>query len=317
MSSLFKPLFCSSAGLTLFVLTACSPAPEVATATSAEATSQVVTADATAIAEENLVILHARLYVKDQTSTPAIGSTNQLQAAFHLQTPVRVEGTGLDTRFSDIFEQDQVQGQLLASGDTDFKTDPALTEHYLMQASWPESVPVTQGRFRVWAPEPSIIGTGYSVKVELEVPVSGEKKAQISSNGTVLDTEVTNARPLVCGTDNESGNAQEMCKLSYTVDAVPTEAKDEAGKLMLDSAKTLYASQGKINSDGGLIMYGSLVPVYGAVSSLEDGHLVIRSSQQYSLKFKEGNMAQQLELVVWTSAPGDSWQPANLPPLTF
>ena len=316
MSSLFKPLFCSSAGLTLFVLTACSPAPEVAT-TPANDTASQADADPDALPQDKQLVLHARLYIKDQTSNPAIGSANQIQAAFHLQTPVRVEGTGLDTRFSDIFEQDQVQGQLLASGDTEFKTEPALTEHYLMQAAWPEPVAVTQGRFRVWAPEPSNIGAGYSVKVELEVPVSGDKKAQISSNGTVLDTEVTQARPLVCGTDNESGNAQEMCKLSYTVDAVPTEAKDEAGKLMLDSAKTLYASQGKINSDGGLIMYGSLVPVYGAVSSLEDGHLVIRSSQQYSLKFKEGNMAQQLELVVWTSAPGDSWQPANLPPLTF
>ncbi len=316
MSSLFKPLFCSSAGLTLFVLTACSPAPEVAT-TPANDTASQADADPDALPQDKQLVLHARLYIKDQTSNPAIGSANQIQAAFHLQTPVRVEGTGLDARFSDIFEQDQVQGQLLASGDTEFKTDPALTEHYLMQAAWPEPVAVTQGRFRVWAPEPSNIGAGYSVKVELEVPVSGDKKAQISSNGTVLDTEVTQARPLVCGTDNESGNAQEMCKLSYTVDAVPTEAKDEAGKLMLDSAKTLYASQGKINSDGGLIMYGSLVPVYGAVSSLEDGHLVIRSSQQYSLKFKEGNMAQQLELVVWTSAPGDSWQPANLPPLTF
>ena len=316
MSSLFKPLFCSSAGLTLFVLTACSPAAEVAT-TPANDTASQADADPDALPQDKQLVLHARLYIKDQTSNPAIGSANQIQAAFHLQTPVRVEGTGLDARFSDIFEQDQVQGQLLASGDTEFKTDPALTEHYLMQAAWPEPVAVTQGRFRVWAPEPSIIGTGYSVKVELEVPVSGDKKAQISSNGTVLDTEVTQARPLVCGTDNESGNAQEMCKLSYTVDAVPTEAKDEAGKLMLDSAKTLYASQGKINSDGGLIMYGSLVPVYGAVSSLEDGHLVIRSSQQYSLKFKEGNMAQQLELVVWTSTPGDSWQPASLPPLTF
>jgi hypothetical protein len=316
MSSLFKPLFCSSAGLTLFVLTACSPAPEVAT-TPANDTASQADADPDALPQDKQLVLHARLYIKDQTSNPAIGSANQIQAAFHLQTPVRVEGTGLDARFSDIFEQDQVQGQLLASGDTEFKTDPALTEHYLMQAAWPEPVAVTQGRFRVWAPEPSNIGAGYSVKVELEVPVSGDKKAQISSNGTVLDTEVTQARPLVCGTDNESGNAQEMCKLSYTVDAVPTEAKDEAGKLMLDSAKTLYASQGKINSDGGLIMYGSLVPVYGAVSSLEDGHLVIRSSQQYSLKFKEGNMAQQLELVVWTSTPGDSWQPASLPPLTF
>lgn len=316
MSSLFKPLLCSSVSLTLFVLTACSPAPEVAT-TPANDTASQVAADPDALPQDKQLVLHARLYIKDQTSNPAIGSANQLQAAFHLQTPVRVEGTGLDARFSDVFEQDQVQGQLLASGDTEFKTDPALTEHYLMQAAWPEPVAVTQGRFRVWAPEPSIIGTGYSVKVELEVPVSGDKKAQISSNGTVLDTEVTQARPLVCGTDNESGNAQEMCKLSYTVDAVPTEAKDEAGKLMLDSAKTLYASQGKITSDGGLIMYGSLVPVYGAVSSLEDGHLVIRSSQQYSLKIKEGNMAQQLELVVWTSAPGDNWQPANLPPLTF
>ncbi|MDZ7868591.1 MAG: hypothetical protein U5L02_05190 [Rheinheimera sp.] len=313
MSSLSTPLCYSAAGLLLLALTACSPAQQDTTTASAAALPQTAPADVAAIAEENLVILHARLYVKDQTSTPAIGSANQLQAAFHLQTPVRVEGTGLDARFSDIFEREQVQGQLVASGDTEFKTEPALTEHYKMQAVWPEPVAVKQGRFRVWAPEPSRIGTGYSVKVELEVPVSGDKKAQISSEGTLLDTDITHARPLACGTEE----GQEICKLSYTVDAVPTTAQDEAGQLLLDSAKTLYASQGKINSDGGLIMYGSLVPVYGAVSNLEDGHLVIRSSQQYSLNFKDANMAQQLELVVWTSAPGDNWQPDNLPPLAF
>ncbi len=316
MSSLSKPWFYSSAGLTLLALTACSPAPEGAKAQADEAASEAV-ATADTLPQDKQLVLHARLYVKDQTSTPAIGSANQIQAAFYLQSPVTVTGTGLDARFSDVFEQDLVQGQLHASGNTDFKSDPILTEQYQMQASWPEPVAVTQGRFRVWAPEPSSIGEGYTVKVELEVPVSGTQKAQISSNGNVLDTEVTHARPIVCTTDSTTGTAQELCKLSYTIDAVPTTAQDEGGKLLLENAKTLYAGQGKINSDGGLIMYSSLVPVYGAVTSLEDGHLVIRSTQQYSLKFKEGNMAQQLELVVWTSEPGDSWQPANLPPLTF
>lgn len=317
MSSLSTPLSISSAGLLLLALTACSPAPQqetTATTAETEVTAEPVstseTPDTTAA---NQLTLHARLYVKDQTTTAAIGSSNQLQAAFYLQTPVQVEGSGLSARFTDVYDQDLVRGQLLASGHTAFKSDPALTEHYQMQASWPTPVPVTQGRFRIWAPEPSSIGEGYSVKVELEVPVTGDKKAQISSDGALLDTEITHARPMACGT--EAG--QEICKLSYTVDAVPTVAQDEAGKLLLDSAKTLYASQGKINSDGGLIMYSSLVPVYGAVTSLEDGHLVIRSSQQYSLKFKEADMAQQLELVVWTTAPGDHWQPANLPPLTF
>jgi len=316
MSRLPKPLFYPSAGLTLLALTACSPAPEGATAQVDEAASEAVEA-ADALPQDKQLVLHARLYVKDQTSTPAIGSANQIQAAFHLQSPITVTGTGLGARFSDVFEQDLVQGQLQASGKTDFKSDPTLTEHYQMQASWPQPVAVTQGRFRVWAPEPSSIGEGYSVKVELEVPVSGDQTAQISSNGTVLDTDITHARPIVCATDNSSGTAQEICKFSYTVDAVPTEAKDETGKMLLDNAKALYAGQGKIDSDGGLIMYGSLAPIYGAVSSLEDGHLVIRSTQQYSLKFKEADMAQQLELVVWTSEPGDSWQPANLPPLNF
>lgn len=314
MSSLPTPLFYPSASLLLLALTACSPAPESApTGVPADTATAAASPDSPAIPEENQVILHARLYVKDQTSTDAIGSSNQIQAAFYLQTPVRVEGTGLTARFTDIYDQDLVQGQLQASGNTNFKSDPALTENYQMQAVWPEPVPVTAGRFRIWAPEPSSVGEGYSVKVELEVPVSGDKKAQISSAGALLDTEITHARPMACGTEN----GQEMCKLSYTVDAVPTVAQDEAGKMLLENAKTLYASQGKINSDGGLIMYGSLVPVYGAVTSLEDGHLVIRSSQKYSLKFKEADMAQQLELVVWTTAPGDHWQPANLPPLTF
>ncbi len=316
MSSLSTPLFISSAGLLLLALTACSPASQQATpeaATATEAAAEPVSASETPDVAANQLTLHARLYVKDQTSTAAIGSSNQLQAAFELQTPVQVEGSGLTARFTDVYDQDLVRGQLQARGDTAFKSDPALTEHYQMQASWPTPVPVTQGRFRIWAPEPSSVGEGYSVKVELEVPVSGEKKAQISSDGALLDTEITHARPMACGTEE----GQEICKLSYTVDAVPTVAQDEAGKLLLDSAKTLYASQGKINSDGGLIMYSSLVPVYGAVTSLEDGHLVIRSSQQYSLKFKEADMAQQLELVVWTTAPGEHWQPANLPPLTF
>lgn len=313
MSSLPTTLFYPSASLLLLALTACSPAPEPVSVPADTAAESAVVTDSPAIAEENQVILHARLYVKDQTTTDAIGSSNQIQAAFYLQTPVRVEGTGLTARFTDIYDQDLVQGQLQASGSTNFKSDPALTERYQMQAVWPEPAPVTKGRFRIWAPESSSIGEGYSVKVELEVPVSGDKKAQISSNGTQLDTEITHARPILCGTED----GQEVCKLSYTVDAVPTVAQDEAGKILLENAKTLYASQGKINSDGGLIMFGSLVPVYGAVTSLEDGHLVIRSSQKYSLKFKEADMAQQLELVVWTNAPGDSWQPANLPPLTF
>lgn len=312
MSVARTSLFYASAGLALGLLTACSPAPEAPEPPADDAATQTVTGSGD-LAQDKQLVLHARLYVKDRTAMPAIGSENQIQAAFALQSPVQVSGSGLDARFSDVYEQDLVQGQLQASGSTNFKADPTLTEHYQMQASWPEPVAVTQGRFRVFAPEPSSIGDGYSVRVELEVPVSGDKKAQISGNGMLLDTEVTHAKPIACGTDN----GQEICKLSYTIDAVPTAAKDAAGELLLDNAKTLYANQGKISSDGGLLIYSSLVPVYGAVTTLEAGHLVIRSRQQYSLKFKEADMAQQLELVVWTSEPGDNWQPADLPPLTF
>ncbi len=312
MSVARTSLFYASAGLALGLLAACSPAPEAPEPPADDDATQTVT-ESGDLAQDKQLVLHARLYVKDRTAMPTIGSENQIQAAFALQSPVQVSGSGLDARFSDVYEQDLVQGQLQASGSTNFKADPTLTEHYQMQASWPEPVAVTQGRFRVFAPEPSSIGDGYSVKVELEVPVSGDKKAQISSNGMLLDTEVTHAKPIACGTDN----GQEICKLSYTIDAVPTAAKDAAGELLLDNAKTLYANQGKISSDGGLLIYSSLVPVYGAVTTLEAGHLVIRSRQQYSLKFKEADMAQQLELVVWTSEPGDNWQPADLPPLTF
>lgn len=312
MSITRTPLFYASAGLALGLLTACSPAPEAPEPPADDAAAQTVTASGD-LAQDKQLVLHARLYVKDRTAMPTIGSENQIQAAFALQSHVQASGSGLDISFSDVYEQDLVQGQLQASGSTEFKADPALTEHYQMQASWPQPVAVTQGRFRVFAPEPSRIGDGYSVKVELEVPVSGDKKAQISSNGMLLDTEVTHAKPIACGTDN----GQEICKLSYTIDAVPTAAKDATGALLLDNAKTLYANQGKINSEGGLLTYSSLVPVYGAVTTLEAGHLVIRSRQQYSLKFKEADMAQQLELVVWTSEPGDNWQPADLPPLTF
>lgn len=64
MSRLPKPLFYSSAGLTLLALTACSPAPEGATAQVDEAASEAIAA-ADALPQDKQLVLHARLYVKD------------------------------------------------------------------------------------------------------------------------------------------------------------------------------------------------------------------------------------------------------------
>lgn len=309
-------LFCS-----LLLLSGCGKAPEQSSA------EHISPEEAVAVSEESAssgadevadnqgvpVLVHLRLAFTDEISTASTQTNRQLRTTLYLQQQAQQYGTGQEVSFSIQESPVKVMGSLQAQGSVKFKQDDiSQDESYQMAQFWPVLTENPAGRWRIADPEPSHIGEGMQFTLEISTPVSGTKHAKISSNGQTIDTEVQQAKPFSCGTDNE----QDQCSLEFSFDATPTVAKSEFGTALLESAKTLHQYQGKKGPDGGLVMFGSLAPIYGAVTSYEGNRLVMRFSQQFTENLDSSVIKQQLQMVMWTSAPEDSWQPEDLPPLT-
>lgn len=259
------------------------------------------------------VTLHARFEFMDASASTAIDSHRQLKASFYMQTDVIRDGSGADASFSLDTEDTRVQGALFASGSLSMKeNDISSSETYNMQNVLGAMTTNPEGKFVIQLPEASMVGEGLSVGVELEVPVSGVKKAIISSQGQTIESQVTHARSMFCATRTEDSD---LCTLKFTIDAVPTKAQDPAYERLFESARAAYPYQGKQSPDGGLIMYSGLLPVYGAFTRYHNGHFVTELNQHYKINLDGTDISQHIHLVVWSTNRGDSWQPEGLPPL--
>lgn len=260
-----------------------------------------------------LVTLHARLDFIDNQATPSISASRQLKASFYVTTEVRRDGTGEAASFFQDSENYRVQGAIAASGNFSLKdNDISTSESYDMSNQWSGLTENPDGKFLIKLPEPSMIGEGFTVGVEIDVPVSGTKKATITGNGQTFESELSHARTMFCYSQTEE---QEACKLEFKIDAVPTKAQDSAYEHLLKSAKDAYTYQGKQGPDGGLIIYSSLLPIYGATTRYSNGHFVTSLSQQYSVNLDGSELSQQIRMVVWSTKPGDNWQPEEATPI--
>jgi hypothetical protein len=302
------------------LLTGCGPAPDssaysAATADSAtaDATESNTSESSTTEPQGKPVLVHLRLNFTDKINSESINTTRQLRSSIYLQQQALQYGSGQDVGYSLLDTPVKVMGSLQAQGQSKIETsDLVKDESYQMAQFWPVLTENPAGRWRIVEPEPSNIGEGVQFKLEMVTPVSGTKHAKISSKGQTFDTDVQQALPLSCGTDND----HDQCALEFSFDAIPTVAKNEFGTAILESAKTLYQYQGKKGPDGALVMFGPIAPIYGAVTSYEGDRLVVRFSQQFTENLDSSVISQQLQMVMWTSAPEDSWQPDDLPPLT-
>lgn len=260
------------------------------------------------------VLVHLRLEFTDKINTPSINTSRLLRTSLYLQQQALQHGSGKDAGYSMLETPVKVMGSLQAQGHSNIKTsDLSKDESYQMAQFWPVFTENPAGRWRIVEPELSDIGEGMRFKLEMSTPVSGTKYAKISSEGQTFETDVEQARPFSCTTTE---NNQDQCAIELSFDATPTEAKNDFGATMLEAAKTLHQYQGKKGPDGGLVMFGSLTTAYGAVTSYEGDKLVVRFSQQFTENLDGAEISQHLQAVLWTSAPEDSWQPADLPPLT-
>lgn len=261
------------------------------------------------------ITLHARLDFMDSSASTSINANHKLNASIYIETDVIREGSGASATYRLDSDDSRVQGSLVAKGSLALNSDDvSSSETYNMHNEWSSLTNKPEGKFSIKLPEPSLLGDGLSVAVEIEAPVSGTKKATISSKGQTMETEVTHSRPMFCTPQVEDKN-KDVCTLKFTIDAVPTKATDPAYESILESAKNVYAYQGKKNPEGGLIMYSGMVPVYGAITQYQNGHFATALDQQYTANIDGTDIGQHIHLVVWSTKRGDKWQPEGLPPL--
>ncbi len=259
------------------------------------------------------ITLHARLDFMDASVSPSINSSRKLNASIYLATDVMREGSGESAIYSLDTEETRVQGAVVASGQMALNADDIATrETYDMQAQWSSITNNPEGKYSINLPNISYIGDGLQVGIEVEVPVTGTKKAIISSKDQTMEGDVTHARPMFCSTQSPE---KDVCTLTFTIDALPTKAREPVYESLLEGAKATYAYQGKQDANGGLIMYSGLVPVYGATTQYHGGHFVTQLNEKYSVTLDGSDISQHIHLVVWSTKRGDSWQPNDLPPL--
>lgn len=295
--------------LSAFLITGCSESPK-----EEQPAEDYVTEDQqNELPAGEPITLHARLDFVDTQATPSINASRQLKASFYLTTDVMRDGAADGASFWADGENYRVQGAIAASGNFSLNSsDVATDETYNMSNQWPSVTENPEGTFRIKMPEASLIGEGLSVGVEIEVPVKGTKKATITGNGQTIDSELSHARTMFC---HSKSDEEEACKLEFTIDAVPTKAKDSTYDHLLQSAKDAFAFQGKQGPDGGLIIYSSLLPVYGATTRYHNGHFVTSLKQEYSVNLDGSELGQQIHMVVWSTKRGDNWQPEEATPV--
>jgi hypothetical protein len=286
--------------------TAAADAPSSAeTSPSDDASPAADTSQDTAAGEP--ITLHARLIYKDEFHNPSIGAVTSLDANLHITTDVLRSGQGAAATYALDQGVERVQGSVKAQGQVNFSADDIATQEiYQMQGDWPQLSTASAGQFSIMLPEPSDIGEGLRIKLLVKAPVAGNKSAQIQGKGQQINAEVTHSRPMWCG-EREGGS--DLCDLSFTIDATPTNAKTPIGEVMFENAKHVYNLQGKKDATGGLLMYSNSMPVYGAITNYELGHFVTRLKTSYTQTLDGGTVSQQLDIVVWSTARGSDWQP--------
>lgn len=301
----------SVVALSFLLLAGCSKSPEE----SQQVESEAPPAEESTGSAGEPITLHARLDFVDTLASPAINAQRKLNASIYIEADVLREGSGASATYSLDSDETRVQGSLVASGSYALNSNEVSSnETYNMHNEWVSLTNKAEGKFLIELPEPALLGDGLSVGVEIETPVSGIKKATISSNGQTMDGEVTHSRSMFCAPQSEN-KEKDVCTLKFTIDPVPTKAQSPAYEHMLEGAKTLYAYQGKKNPEGGLIMYSGMVPVYGATTQYHNGHFVTELNQEYTTNLDGADIGQHIHLVVWSTKRGDKWQPEGLPPL--
>ncbi|MDB6060150.1 MAG: hypothetical protein JWM78_253 [Verrucomicrobiaceae bacterium] len=303
-----KLIFLSAVMMSTFLLNGCgrpsNPTPETQTDAS------------TAPAEQNdgtePITLHARI---DYVSTSNSGALSQSKSIFSLeiQEPARRDGKGKSaTYMQEENAPEKVQGFVHGQGTANLDSgDTKLQENYDKSVSFANLAKPDKGIFTISMPQPSSIGDGLSVQINIHASVAGTQSAKITAGGKSVDTEPTMSRPLLCSDQTKFfDDGSDGCGVELTVDAVPTAAKDAGGEVMLPKIKEALSQP---TAEWAMALLGQM---YGATTEYRDnGHFIIRFVKKYDLTKEDTAMTSDINITVWSTGRDEKWSPANLPPL--
>lgn len=259
------------------------------------------------------ILLHARIAYTSAIDFKGAGGGNTARFLLELRQPAFREGRGNTAKYEqDTDHEAQVVGSVHGRGQAHMVVENGeMSESYDQSATWKQLTVPEQGMFSIQMPMPSHIGDGLSLELEVHAAVSGSKSGHLSSKEASADMEPQVSVPNACQTHSEYlPDHGDACGFKLSLDATPTEPKDEAGKVLFpDLQKGLAEPHGERI----LAMAGQL---YGATTHYRDnGHFVMTYNRHFDDGKDGSSMTDAYHIVVWSTAPDEAWKPSDLPAL--
>ena len=255
------------------------------------------------------IMLHARIEYSGSHTVDNVGQSGATYSVQILEPALR-SGKGRTAAYSvDNTAQTQMQGFVHGIGHANITSrDGPIEEHYDKSGAWPAVGTTKSGFFSITLPEPSDIGDGLQMTVEVHLPVVGD--AWIQSGGQKYP-DVTFARPLQCTErDDHLDDQGPACFVKFSIDPTPSGPKTDAGKIVYD--KIVEALK---QPDGEALME-MLGQLYGAETTYDgDGNFTTRVAKSYLVDKDGSKFEGTVDITIWSSKRGSNAPPRNVTPL--
>lgn len=255
------------------------------------------------------IMLHARLEYSGGHTVRDVGQSGTTLTMLIVEPTLRV-GRGPTAVFSvDNSRQTQIQGFVHGSGRAFITSrDGSIEEHYDKAGSWPALRTSNSGSYSITMPEPSDIGDGQTITVEVHMPVVGDVWTQ---NGGQKYPDVTFARPLECTErDEHLDDKGPACFIKFSIDPTPSGPKSDAGKIVYDK---MVEALKQPNGEALLAMLGQ---VFGAETTYDGGgDFVTHVSKTYVVDKDDSKFESSVDITIWSSRRGIDAPPKNVTPV--
>ena len=262
-------------------------------------------------AQARPVMLHARIELNESADGGPMKS--DLHASLRLSAPAVQGGTGgprAGFANADPIKPTTLQGQIRGNGSADVTgASGALREQFSMQSNWPNAValasPAVVG---LLPPRLSDYGEGLDIQIKLNLPMRGTWS--LSLNGQAQsDTAGSMAKPTSC---RLASSSSAWCQFDLSLSPPPTVIRDPQLRKNADVQQVLAQMQQAAGDPQTRAMLGFAEGTFlnAPTEWLASGHFVTRLVGSYAPGGEGGGAsARRVNIVVWSSDPGDDREP--------
>lgn len=255
------------------------------------------------------IMLHARVEYSGRHTVKNVGRSGTTLSMLIMQPALR-SGKGSIAVFSvDNSSEAKIQGFVHGTGSAAITSrDGSIEEHYDKAGSWPAMGTTKSGSFAITMPEPSDIGDGPQMTVEVHAPVVGDVWMQ---SGGQKYPDVTFARPLECTErDDHLDDKGPACFLKFSIDPTPSGPKSDGGKIVYD--KIIEA----LKQPNGEALLGMLGQVFGAETTYDaGGDFATHVTKTYIVDKDDSKVEISVDITIWSSKRGMDKPPKNVTPV--